>query len=162
MSQTPRARYEAWLHERGASGEIRTGPRHGDSPYELFFVAGPPGAKLHPAAVSTSEIVTPKEPAGWGAYLRSADATVLHDQIGWLHGNWIAQAPSRASSAAVLARDPKAQKYVVEPSVTDTSGGAVFEGFYGQPPSMDPFRFRVTVDPSGGATFTNVPVWKLP
>lgn len=163
MTATPRARYEAWLQERGAAGEIRTGPKLGESPFELFFVAGPPGVKLHPAAVSATEVVVPNEPPGWGPFLRSADATVLHGQIGWLHGAWVAHAPSKPVTKPVLDRDPKAKQYVTEPTIAlGTDGAVTFEGFYGQPPTMDPFRFRAVVDASGGATFSTEPVWKLP
>lgn len=141
MSETPRARYEAWLRDRGATGEVRPGPRHGDSPYELFFVAGPaPGIKLHAAAASATDVVVADEPEGWGAYLRSADAAVLHAQIAWLHGAWVARKPS--------------EPQVTEPKVEVVSdGGVTFEGIYSPPPGRPLFRFRVVVDPSGHAAF---------
>jgi hypothetical protein len=159
MSDSPRARYESWLSERAPGAAAVDGPVLGRSPYALFSAA----AKAHPAAVSSSGLVAPKETSGWGPFLTSATPAIVQAQIAWLHGSWVAHAPGSPASAQVLAKDEKAKKYVADPKVeTRADGTVVFEAFYGEPPSMDPFRFRVEVSPKGTATFGNEPVWKLP
>ena len=168
MSDTPSARYEARLaeHPTGKPVQILTGPTFGSGPYQLFHVAGAPpgGAKLLAAAASTTDVVLADDlTRGWGPFLSATAPSAVQDQVGWLKGAWASLAPSRPVAAQVLARDEKAKRYVVEPSLERKPDGTlVFEAWYGEPPSFDPFRFRVEVAPSGAATAAVDPLWKLP
>lgn len=161
MTQTHQARYEAWLGDRSADGEIVEGPRLGDSPYRLFFVRRGPGIKAHAAAVSDDAVVTAGDPAGWGAYLRSTAPAVLHHQIGWLNGAWASHAPSEPASKPLLERDPDAARLIGEPDLVVEGDRVTFTAWYGQPPRMDPFRLTVVVDGDQPATFSTMPLWKM-
>lgn len=160
---SPQGRYEAWLAKKGlAVANVREATLQDSGAWHFYYVGEAPGAKAHAAAVNGETLVAPKQPEGWGAFLRTASPAQLHAQVAWLHGAWGTLEPGTPTADAVLARFPDAASVVSAPTlVAGDEENVTFTAWYFEPPARGPFRYTITVA-TGGTTFTRARLEEVP
>ncbi|MAA78042.1 MAG: hypothetical protein CL916_02195 [Deltaproteobacteria bacterium] len=158
MRQDPELNhYRDWLAGNGVhvqSNHIKKSSSYGLKDWAFFSVRSNPDTVDYPVAIFQKNIVKRPKSLHWKVFLLSGTPVQLHNAISFFHHTWAPSRPSDINAQQMLDTYPELKKQWSEPTITEKDGVVRFEGWYGQPPDFEPFRFVIEAEEGKEAQFT--------